>query len=90
VTDPTGGVPLVQSPLILNAEFQTAKNRLLKNLELSDHGGFSQQRDDDVQGLEERLSTIKPWKSYSMYEREETTSYGVLPDTLRRNQNRIG
>jgi hypothetical protein len=34
----------MQSPLILNAEFQTAKNRLLKHFELSDHGGFSQQR----------------------------------------------
>jgi hypothetical protein len=81
----------MQSLLILIAEFQTAKSRLLKNFGLSDHGDLSEERnDDDAQGREKRLSILKPWKSYSMYEREETTSYGVLPDTLRRNQNRIG
>jgi len=81
----------MQSLLILIAEFQTAKSRLLKNFGLSDHGDFSEERnDDDAQRREKRLSILKPWKSYSMYEREETTSYGVLPDTLRRNQNRIG
>ena len=81
----------MHSPVIFVAEFQTAKSRLLKNFGLSDHGGFSEERDDDdAQGREERISIIKPWKSYSMYEREETTSYGVLPDMLRRNQNRIG
>ena len=63
------------------AEFQTAKSRLLRNFELSDHGGFSQERNDDAQGREERLAILKPWKSYSMYERGETTSYGVLPAT---------
>ena len=71
----------MQSPLIFMAEFQTAKSRLLRNFELSDHGGFSQERTDDAQGREERLSILKPWKGYSMYERGETTSYGVLPDT---------
>jgi hypothetical protein len=75
----------MQSPLIFIADFQTAKSRLLKNFELSDHGGFSQERNDGAQCREERLSILKPSKSYSMYEREETTSYGVLPDTLRRN-----
>jgi hypothetical protein len=80
----------MQSPLIFIADFQTAKNRLLKSFELSDHGGFSQERNDGAQDREERLSILKPWKSYSMYEREETTSYGVLPDTLRRDQNRFG
>ena len=80
----------MQSPLIFMAEFQTATSRLLKNFELSDPDAFSQERTDRAQGREERLSILKPWKSYSMYEREETTSYGVLPDTLRRNQNRIG
>jgi hypothetical protein len=80
----------MQSPLIFIADFQTAKSRLLKNFELSDHGGFSQERIHGAQGREERLSILKPWKSYSMYEREETTSYGILPGTLRRNQNRIG
>ena len=80
----------MQSPLIFIAEFQTAKSQLLKNFGLSDHGGFSEERDDDAQGREERISILKPWKSYSIYEREETTSYGVLPDMLRRNQNRIG
>jgi hypothetical protein len=80
----------MQSPLICIAEFQTAKRQLLKNFRLSDHGGFSQEHNDDAQVREERLSIFKPWKSYWMYEREETTSYGVLPDTLRRNQNRIG
>ena len=81
----------MQSLLIFIAEFQTAKRRLLKNFGLSDHGDFSEERnDDDAQGREKRLSILKPWKSYSMYEREETTSYRVLPDTLRRNQTRIG
>jgi hypothetical protein len=80
----------MQSALIFIADFQTAKSRILKNFELSDHGGFSQERNDGAQDREEWLSILKPWKSYSMYEREETTSYGVLPDTLRRNQNRIG
>jgi hypothetical protein len=80
----------MQSLLIFIAELQTAKSRLLKNFGLSDHGGFSEERDDDAQGREERISILKPWKSYSIYEREETTSYGVLPDMLRRNQNRIG
>ena len=81
----------MQSLLIFIAEFQTAKRRLLKNFGLSDHGDFSEERnDDDAQGREKRLSILKPWKSYSMYEREETTSYGVLPDTLRRDQNRFG
>jgi hypothetical protein len=59
----------MQSPLIFMAEFQTAKSRLLRNFELSDHGSFSQERNDDAQGREERLSILKPWKSYSMYER---------------------
>jgi len=81
----------MQSLLIFIAELQTAKSRLFKNFGLSDHGGFSEERDDDdAQGREERISILKPWKSYSIYEREETTSYGVLPDMLRRNQNRIG
>jgi len=81
----------MQLPLIFIADFQTAKSRLLKNFGLSDHGGFSEERDDDdAQGREERISILKPWKSYSIYEREKTTSYGVLPDMLRRNQNRIG
>jgi hypothetical protein len=66
----------VQSPLIFIADFQT-KSLLLKNFELSDHGGFSQDHNDGAQGREERLSILKPWKSYSMYESEETTSYGV-------------
>ena len=79
----------MQSPLIFIADFQTAKSRLIKNFELSDHGGFSQERNADAQGREQRLSIRKPWKSYSMYEREETTSYRVLPDTLRGNQTRI-
>ena len=80
----------MQSLLIFIAELQTAKSRLLKNFGLSDHGGFSEERNADAQGREQRLSILKPWKSYSMYEREETTSYGVLRHTLRRNQNRIG
>ena len=80
----------MQSPIIFITEFQTAKSRLLKNFGSSDHGGFSQERTGGAQGREERISIFRPWKSYSMYEREETTSYGVLPDTLRRNQNRIG
>jgi len=71
----------MQSPLIFMAEFQAAKSRLLRNFELSDHGGFSQERDDDAQGREERLSILKPWKSYSMYERGETTSYGAIVST---------
>ena len=37
----------MQSLLIFIAEFQTAKSRLLKNFGLSDHGGFSEERDDD-------------------------------------------
>jgi hypothetical protein len=80
----------MQSPLIFIVEFQTAKRRLLESFRLSDHGGFSQERNDDAQHREERLFIFKPWKTYSMYERGETTSYGVLPETLRRNQNRIG
>lgn len=80
----------MQSPLISIAEFQAAKRQLLKNFRLSDHGGFSQERNDDAHGREERLSIFKPSKTYSMYEKRETTPYGVLPDMLRRNQNRIG
>jgi hypothetical protein len=80
----------MQSPIIFSTEFQTAKSRLLKNFGLSDRGGLSQERDDDAQGREERISVLKPRKSYSMYEREETTSYGILPATLRRTQNRTG
>jgi hypothetical protein len=80
----------MQSALIFIADFQTAKSRILKNFELSAQGGFSQDRNDDAQGREERLSIFKHWKTYSMYETGETTSYGVLPDTLCRNQNRIG
>jgi hypothetical protein len=79
----------MQSSLIFMAEFQTAKSRLLKNFELSDHDSFSQEHNNAAQGREERFSILKPWKSYSMYERDETTSYGVLRDMLRRNQNRI-
>jgi hypothetical protein len=81
----------MQSLLIFIAELQTTKSRLLKNFGLSDHGGFSEEcDDDDAQGREEGISIHKRWKRYSIYEREETTSYGVLPDMLRRNQNRIG
>jgi hypothetical protein len=73
----------MQSLLIFNAEFQTAQKRFLKNFELSDDCRFSRERNDDAQGRIEQLSIIKSWKSYSMYERRETTSHGVLPDTLR-------
>jgi hypothetical protein len=52
----------MQSPLTFIAEFQTAKSRLLKSFALPDHGGFSQERNDDAQGGEERISVIKPWK----------------------------
>ena len=80
----------MQSPLIFIAEFQTAKSRLLKNLGLSYRGSFSHERNDAAQGREERFSILKPWKSHSMYEKGKTTSYGVLRDTFRRNQNRTG
>ena len=51
----------MQSPIIFITEFQTAKSRLLKNFGLSDHRGFSRERDDDAQGREERLCILKPW-----------------------------
>lgn len=73
----------MQSLLIFNAEFQTAQKRFLKNFELSDDCRFSRERNDDAQDRIEQLSILKSWKSYSMYERRETTSQGVLPDTLR-------
>ena len=46
----------MQSPLIFIADFQTAKSRLIKNFELSDHSGFSRERNADAQGREQRLS----------------------------------
>ena len=73
----------MQSLLIFNAEFQTAQKRFLKNFELSGDCRFSRERNDDAQDRIEQLSILKSWKSYSMYERRETTSHGVLPDTLR-------
>jgi hypothetical protein len=73
----------MQSLLIFNAEFQTAQKRFLKNFELSDDCGFSRERNHDAQGRIEQLSILRSWKSYSMYERRETTSHGVLPNTLR-------
>ena len=72
----------MQSLLIFNAEFQTAQKRFLKNFDLSDDCRFSREPSDDAQGDIEQLSILKSWKSYSMYERRETTSHGVLPDTL--------
>ena len=80
----------MQSPLILIAECQTVKSRFLKNFELSDEGGSSQERNDDAQGRKERLSILKPSKTYSMYERRETTSHGVLSGIPRWNQKRTG
>jgi hypothetical protein len=73
----------MQSLLIFIAEFQTAQKRFLKNFELSDDCRFSRERNDDAQGRIEQLSILKSWKGYSMYERRETTSHEVLPDTLR-------
>jgi hypothetical protein len=59
--NPTGDIPLMQSPLIFIAEFQTVKSQLLKYFGLSDHGGFLEERSDDsAQGPEERLSILKP------------------------------
>ena len=79
----------MQSPLIFIAEFQAAKSRFLKNFELSDDGGISRERDDEVQGREEWHSILKLSKSYSMYESRETTSHGAVPGTGR-NQKRTG
>lgn len=79
----------MQSPLIFITEFQAAKSRFLKNFALSDDGGISQERDDDVQGREEWHSILKLSKSDSMYESRETTSHGVLPGTGRK-QKRTG
>ena len=80
----------MQSLLIFIAEFQTAKKRLLKNFELSDDSRFSRERNDDAHGRIERLSVLSPGRAIRCMKEEKLLSHGVILDTLRRNQNRIG
>jgi hypothetical protein len=78
----------MQSILIFTADLQMAKRRILEQFESPDDYRFSAEHNEDAPGHQEH-SLVKPWKGYSMYERTETTSHGVLPDTIRRDQNRI-
>jgi len=65
-----------------------AKRRFLEKFESLDDHRFSLEHNEDGLGHQE-LMLLKPRKSYSMYEKRETTSHGVLPDALRRDENRI-
>jgi hypothetical protein len=78
----------MQSLLLFIAEVQAAKRRLLNNFEVSGDGRSSREPKGDAQDCD----TLKPTnaRKYTMYESRETTSPGVLSDTLRCNQNRIG
>ncbi len=78
----------MQSILILTADLQMAKRRLLEKFESLDDYRFSPEHNEDAPGHPEHIF-LKPWKGHSMYESTETTSSGVLPDTYRRDQNRI-
>ena len=78
----------MQSTLIFTADLQMAKRRLREKFESSDDYRFSRKPNEDAPGHQE-LILLKRWKGYSMYERRETASHGVLPHTLRRDQNRI-
>jgi hypothetical protein len=78
----------MQSILIFAADLQMAKRRLLEKFESSDDYRFSLEHNEDAPRHQEHI-LLKPWKGYSMYERRETTSHGVLPDSVRRDQNRI-
>jgi hypothetical protein len=83
-----GGISLMQSILIFIADLQMAKRRFLEKFESSDDHRFSLEHNEDGLGHQE-LMLLKARKGYSTYETRETTSHGVLPDTLRRNQDRI-
>ncbi len=78
----------MQSILIFATDLQMAKRRFLEQFESSDDYRFSPEHNGDASGRPQ-LIVRKPRKGHWMYERRETTSYGVLPDTLRRDQNRI-
>ena len=78
----------MQSLLIFVADLQMAKRRILEKFESADDYRSSPEHNGDAPRHQE-TQLLKPWKGYSMYERRETTSHGVLPDTLRREQNRI-
>jgi hypothetical protein len=78
----------MQSILIFAADLQMAKRRILEKFESSDDYRFSPEHNEDTPGRQEHILP-KPLKGYSMYESTETTSHGVLPDTFRRDQNRI-
>jgi hypothetical protein len=78
----------MQSILIFAADLQMAKRRILEKFKSSDDCRSSPEHNEDEPGHEEHF-LLKPWKGYSMYERTETTSHGILPDTFRRDQNRI-
>jgi hypothetical protein len=78
----------MQSILIFTADLQMAKRRICEKFESSDDYRVSPEHNEDAPGHQE-LMLLKPWKGYLMYEKRETTSHGVLPDTFRRDQNRI-
>jgi hypothetical protein len=79
----------MQSLLIFIAEFQTAKRRFLNNFEVSRDGRSSLEPYEDDRGCES-LKAVNLSENTPMYESRETNSHGVLSDTLRCNQNRIG
>ena len=78
----------MQSLLIFIAEFQTAKRPLLNNFEGSGGGRSSLEPNEDDPGCDS-LKAVNLSENTPMYESRETTSYGVLSDTLRCKQNRI-
>jgi hypothetical protein len=79
----------MQSLLIFIAEFQTAKRQLLNNFEVSGGGRSSLEPNEDDRGCDS-LKAANLSENTPMYESRETSSHGVLSDTLRCNQNRIG
>jgi hypothetical protein len=79
----------MQSLLIFIAEFQTAKRQLLNNFEVSGDGRSSLEPKEDDPGCDS-LKAVNRSENTPMYESRETSSHGVLSDTLRCNQNRAG
>jgi hypothetical protein len=79
----------MQSLLIFIAEFQAAKRQLLNNLEVSDGGRSSLEPNEDHRGCDP-LKAVNLSENMPMYESRETSSHGVLSDTLHCKRNRIG
>ena len=79
----------MQSLLTFIAEFQTAKNNCSTTWKCQVVADLLWNLTKTIRGCDS-LKAVNLSENTPMYESRETSSHGVLSDTLRCNQNRIG